>query len=188
MGLEEQEQPAKTPKASKGAKPTAKAEAEAKAAASPGAPHGSGAGEAKHVADTRTAAGLAGRARKARICFNWQRKGRCPKGDTCPKLHAGEPSENRAAHVEKALERKTLVAAAPTAPKRKAEDGAATATTTHLASSAKRKSKPPDWICPKCANQNWGRRAVCNGRTCGGMRPGSEAGAAAKSPDGSNMG
>lgn len=126
-------------------------------------------GDAKHVADTREAAGLSGRALKARICFNWQRKGRCPKGDSCPKLHAGEPSENRAAHVQKVIERKSQVkaekkGAEPADAKRKAADDASTA-------SAKRKKKhPPDWVCPRCHNQNWGRREVCNGRVCGGLR------------------
>jgi hypothetical protein len=134
--------------------------------------------EAKHVADTREAAGLTGRALKARICFNWQRKGRCPKGDACPKLHAGEPSENLAKHVERAVEKKTAAKAEPAGGKKRAAaagdavgaDGADGAD-----ADSKRKKKnnnhPPDWTCPGCDNVNWGRRDRCNGRTCGTPRP-----------------
>jgi hypothetical protein len=132
--------------------------------------------EAKHVIDTREAAGLSGRALKARVCFNWQRKGRCPKGDACPKLHAGEPTENRAKHVEKVVEKKAQ--AKPAADGKKRKKPATTAQSADVAraelSDGKKRKKyshPPDWICPKCENTNWGRREVCNGRTCGTPRP-----------------
>ena len=142
------------------------------------APLADAAAEAKHVADTREAASLTGRALKARICFNWQRKGRCPKGDACPKLHVGEPSVNVAKHVERALEKKSAAKAEPAARKKRdaaaaSVGGADRADGADAESKRKKKTNkhPPDWTCPGCSNVNWGRRDRCNGRTCGTPRP-----------------
>jgi hypothetical protein len=164
---------AKEPKAEKKGKAPkeAKAEKGEKKAKEPKEPAATGSRD--HVADTAEAAALTGRALKARVCFNWQRKGRCPKGNACTKLHAGEPEENRAETVKKAVEKK--VAETDANGKRKrgktppAEDE----------EPAPRKSqRPGDWVCSGCGNTNWGRRDRCNGRTCGTPRPGEqEAGA-----------
>ncbi|KAJ1640484.1 hypothetical protein T492DRAFT_928304 [Pavlovales sp. CCMP2436] len=158
-------------KAEKEPKETTPEKAGKKAKAPKEAPAATGTRD--HVADTLEAAALTGRALKARLCFNWQRKGRCPKGGACIKLHAGEPEENRAATVQKAVEKKVAETDASGKRKRgKAPPGPDE-------EPAPRKSqRPGDWVCSGCGNTNWGRRDRCNGRTCGTPRPGEqEAGA-----------
>lgn len=100
----------------------------------------------KEIADGQRYAELSATTSKNKLkkmtCFAFA-KGRCKKGDDCPFLHVGAP--NKKANVGK---RKRMAAQEEQgAPQRKAP-------------------KQKTWLCPKCGNKNWMRRAVCNGHAC----------------------